>query len=66
MKFLKLYEEFKVEELEDTQIEKDLELSDKTVDDVLHPDFFKKQWETEEEVSKDKRGVYHIKNWKQY
>jgi hypothetical protein len=45
MKYLKLYEEFRTEELEDIQLDKDQELSDKTIDDVLDPNFFEEEKE---------------------
>ena len=66
MRYLKLYEEFRIEELEDIQVDKERELSDKTIDDVLHPDFFKDEEESDDEVTQDENGVYHIKNWKTY
>ncbi len=68
MKYLKLYEEFRTEELEEIEIQKDQELSDKTIDDVLNPDFFseKEEKEESEEVFQDKKGVYHINNWNVY
>ena len=54
MKYLKLFDAFVT----------DIELSDKTIDDVLKPDFF------EEEIDKgstiDSNGVIHIKNWNIY
>jgi len=67
MRYLKLYEEFRTEELEEIEIQKDQELSDKTIDDVLNPDFFKEEEKEEtSEVSQDERGVYHISNWNVY
>jgi hypothetical protein len=67
MRYLKLYEEFRTEELEEIEIQKDQELSDKTIDDVLNPDFFKEEEKEEsEEVFQDERGVYHISNWNVY
>jgi hypothetical protein len=70
MRYLKLYEKFRTEELEEIEIQKDQELSDKTIDDVLNPDFFSEEEEKEkeesEEVFQDKRGVYHINNWNVY
>ncbi len=67
MRYLKLYEEFKTELEEETEVKKDQELSDKTIDDVLDPDFFKDQEEEEsDEVTQDERGVYQIKNWLVY
>jgi len=64
MRYLKLYEEFRTEELEEIEIQKDQELSDNTIDDVLNTDFFKE--EESEEVFQDERGVYHISNWNVY
>ena len=68
MRYLKLYEEFRTEELEEIEIQKDQELSDKTIDDVLNTDFFKEEESEEEseEVFQDERGVYHISNWNVY
>lgn len=65
MKKLKLYEEFIQSQVE---IENDIELSDKTIDDVLDDDFFSDQEEEQEDdlISQDKDGVYNIKNWKYY
>ncbi len=62
MKYIKLYEEFTYEQdLLEPEVELQPEVSDKTIDDVLEPEFFE---ETEEkEVTQDKRGVYHISNW---
>jgi hypothetical protein len=65
MIYLKLYEEFRTEELEETEVQ-DQELSDKTIDDVLKYDFFDDEKEEESEVFQDKKGVYHIKNWTIY
>lgn len=58
MRKLKLYEEF-------IQSQVQIELSDKTIDDVLDDDFFDTE-EQEELLSQDKNGVYRIKNWKYY
>lgn len=66
MRYLKLYEEFRTEELEDIQLDKDQELSDKTIDDVLDPNFFEEEEKESEEVNQDSRGVYQIKNWTTY
>ncbi len=62
MKYIKLYEEFTYEQdLLEPEVELQPEVSDKTIDGVLEPEFFE---ETEEkEVTQDKRGVYHISNW---
>lgn len=66
MKYLKLYEEFKYEP-EIIEPEVQTELSDITTNDVLKDDFFKEEdVEDTEEVYKDERGVYHIKNWTTY
>jgi hypothetical protein len=63
MNYLKLYEEFIQSEIE----VQDVELSDKTIDDVLSSDFFSDiEDESEELLSQDKDGVYNIKNWKYY
>lgn len=68
MRYLKLYEEFRTEELEEIEVQQYQELSDKTIDDVLNPDFFKEEEKEEEseEVFQDERGVYHISNWNVY
>jgi septin family protein len=67
MRYLKLYEEFRTEELEETEVKQDQELSDKTIDDVLNPKFFSEEEKEEsEEVFQDERGVYHISNWTTY
>jgi hypothetical protein len=63
MRYLKLYEEFRTEELEETEVQYQ-ELSDKTIDDVLKDDFFDDKEESE--VFQDERGVYHINNWNVY
>jgi hypothetical protein len=63
MKKLKLYEEFIQSQI---QIEDDIELSDKTIDDVLDDDFFSDIEQEEELLNQDKNGVYNIKNWKYY
>jgi hypothetical protein len=63
MRYLKLFEEFRIEELEETEVQNDQDLSDKTIDDVLNPDFFK---EKSDEVIQDEKGVYHITNWNVY
>lgn len=70
MKYLKLYEEFRLREeelVEEPEI--DTEVSDTTIDDVLNPDFFKDvevEKEEEGDVSVDSNGVYSIKNWNVY
>jgi len=63
MIYLKLYEEFRTKELEETEVQ-DQHLSDKTIDDVLKDDFFDDKEESE--VFQDERGVYHINNWNVY
>jgi hypothetical protein len=52
MKYIKLYEEFKYDELEIIEPEVNMELPS----DVLES----------EEVYRDENGVYHIKNWTVY
>jgi len=64
MKYLKLYEEFRTEEV--IQLDKDQELSDKTIDDVLDPNFFEEEKEESDGITQDSRGVYQIKNWTTY
>ena len=65
MRYLKTYEEFKFKEEEDTDVlEPEVELSDKTIDDVLSDDFFKDEDDDESYI--DNKGVIHIKNWKVY
>jgi hypothetical protein len=60
MKYLRLYEDFIELQIQD-EIETEVELSDKTIDDVLSDDFFKDENdETKDDV------VYQIKNWKVY
>ncbi len=67
MRYLKLYEEFRTEELEEIEVQQKQELSDKTIDDVLDPNFFSEEEKEEsEEVFQDERGVYHISNWNVY
>ena len=55
VKYLKLFEIFIT----------DIELSDKTIDDVLKPDFFEEEIEDEGSTI-DSNGVIHIKNWNIY
>jgi hypothetical protein len=55
VKYLKLFEAFVT----------DIELSDKTIDDVLKPDFFEEEIEDEGSTI-DSNGVIHIKNWNIY
>jgi hypothetical protein len=60
MKYLRLYEDFIELQIQD-EVETEVELSDKTIDDVLSDDFFKDENdETKDDV------VYQIKNWKVY
>lgn len=65
-RYIKLYEEFRLTsptEYNSTTIEpKDIELSDKTVDDVLSDTFF----EEEEEEKVDDNGVITIAGWNVY
>lgn len=65
MKYLKFYKEYKIAEID---IEDDIELSDKTIDDVLKDDFIK---DIESDIKKnvvikDKNNVYTITDWKVY
>ena len=64
MKYLKLYEEFKYEEVIEPEVQ--TELSDKTTDDVFKDDFFNDEEKSNDEVYQDKNGVYHITNWATY
>ena len=62
MRYLKLYEEFR---FDDTQtLEPEVELSDKTIDDVLSDDFFEDMEDKGSFI--DENDVIHIKNWKVY
>jgi hypothetical protein len=63
MKYLKLFEEFVITKPKPKEIEKD-ELSGKNIDDVLKDDFLED--EDSDEVIKDEKGVYQIKNWTTY
>jgi hypothetical protein len=65
MKYLKFYKEYKLAEID---IEDDIELSDKTIDDVLKDDFIKDIESDIEKnvVIKDKNNVYMITDWKVY
>ena len=68
MRYLKLYEEF-IET--DTLTKKEVELSDKTIDDVLKGKLFDKEDEKDKNIEDknifiDSKSVVHIKNWKQY
>lgn len=63
MKYLKLYEEF-IET--DTLTKKEIELSDKTIDDVLKGKLFDDEEKEDKNVFIDSKNVIHIKNWKQY
>ena len=62
MKYIKLYENFEVDEL----VEEPIVLSDKTIDDVLGGNFFDDEDDEDEGSFIDSRGVYHIKNWNVY
>lgn len=63
MKYLKLYEKF-IEN--DTLTKKEVELSDKTIDDVLKGKLFDDEEKEDKNVFIDSKNVIHIKNWKQY
>lgn len=57
MKYLKLFEAFVADMPQ-------VELSDKTIDDVLNPNFFEE--EIDDGSTIDSNGVIHIKNWNTY
>ncbi len=63
MKYLKLYENFDIDEV---QVEEPIVLSDKTIDDVLGGNFFDDIEEDEDESYLDSKGIAHIKNWTIY
>lgn len=64
MRYIKLYENFDVEEI---QLEEPVVLSDKTIDDVLGGNFFDEEDEVEDDDSFiDNKGISHIKNWNVY
>jgi hypothetical protein len=58
VKYLKLFEAFVVDIPQ-------VELSDKTIDDVLNTDFFEEEIEDKGSTI-DSNGVIHIKNWNIY
>jgi hypothetical protein len=58
VRYLKLFEAFVADMPQ-------VELSDKTIDDVLNPDFFEEDIEDEGSTI-DSNGVIHIKNWNTY
>ena len=62
-KYIKLYEEFR--ENDDVQVQEvpEVELSDKTIDDVLSDDFFD---DLDEEEVEDNSEVVNISGWKVY
>lgn len=66
MRYIKLYEEFRFKEPE--VLEPEVELSDKTIDDVLSDNFFDEEEEKydDEESYIDSSNVISIKNWKTY
>lgn len=57
MRYVKLYREF-------VEVDQDIEISDKTIKDVLSDDFFDDYKDTGSYI--DSKGVIHIKNWKIY
>lgn len=63
-KYIRLYEEFR-EYNRDVQVQEvpEVELSDKTIDDVLSDDFF---GDVEEEGLEDDKEVLNISGWKVY
>lgn len=65
MKYIKLYEDFTYErEVLEPEVELRPEVLNKTIDDVLEPEFFEQ--ESDKQVTQDKRGVYHISGWNVY
>ena len=63
-KYIRLYEEFR-EYNRDVQVQEvpEVELSDKTIDDVLSDDFFD---DVDEEEVEDNTEVVNISDWKVY
>ena len=63
-KYIRLYEEFR-EYNRDVQVQEvpEVELSDKTIDDVLSDDFFD---DVDEEEVNDKKEVVSISGWELY
>lgn len=63
-KYIRLYEEFR-EYNRDVQIQElpEVELSDKTIDDVLSDDFFD---DVDEEEVEEKKEVVSISGWEVY
>ena len=63
-KYIKLYEEFR-EYNRDVQVQEipEVELSDKTIDDVLSDDFFD---DVDEEEVEDNSEVVDVAGWKVY
>ena len=63
-KYIRLYEEFR-EYNRDVQVQEvpEVELSDKTIDDVLSDDFFD---DVDEEEVDDNKEVSNISGWKLY
>ena len=63
-KYIRLYEEFR-EYRDDVQVREvpEVELSDKTIDDVLSDDFFD---DVDEEEVEDNKEVVNISGWEVY
>lgn len=63
-KYIRLYEEFR-EYRDDVQVQEvpEVELSDKTIDDVLSDDFFD---DVDEEEVEDNKEVVNISGWEVY
>lgn len=59
MKYLKIYEDFEIEEIEK-------EVSNYTIDDVLNGEIFKDNISTDYDSHIDENGIIHIKNWIRY
>lgn len=65
MRYIKLYEDFRYEaEIFESVVKLRPEDLNKTIDDVLEPEFFEQ--ESDKQVTQDKRGVYHISGWNVY
>lgn len=62
-KYIKLYEEFRENNDVPVQEVPEVELSDKTIDDVLSDDFFD---DVDEEEVEDNSEVVNIYGWKVY
>ena len=68
MRYLKLYEEFKIIQDEEVDTLEKPEVSNKTIEDVLKDDFFDdiEDKELEDDSKEYSSEVINIKNWKVY